>query len=128
MKISVKHDKDKEQLGSLVAYELLPFNPRRLYCIYDVSRFISRGHHAHKNLKQLLFCTYGSIEVTLFDGRNKSVHILDNPTNFLEVGKMVWHTMKWLKKNSVLIVLASEQYDELDYIRDYDEFLRMVNK
>jgi dTDP-4-dehydrorhamnose 3,5-epimerase-like enzyme len=100
----------------------------RAYFVYGAKEGVIRGNHAHKKLEQLLVCVYGVIEVTLFDGQNEMVHILDDPTKNLKVGSMLWRTMKWLKDDSVLFVLATEQYDETDYIRDYDVFLQTVNK
>jgi dTDP-4-dehydrorhamnose 3,5-epimerase-like enzyme len=114
--------------GNIMVYEPLFGLFNRVYFIYGVKKEVVRGHHAHKNLEQLLVCIYGSIEVTLFDGQHETIHILDDPSKNLKVGAMMWRTMRWLKDDSVLFVLATEQYDELDYIRDYDEFLRMVNK
>lgn len=103
---------------------VLPFEIKRVYYSYGVKEGILRGFHAHKKLQQLLICVYGSIEVTLDDGRGmiESI-ILDNPANGLYVGPSTWRTIKWLKGNSVLLVLASEHYDESDYIRDYNNFL-----
>jgi dTDP-4-dehydrorhamnose 3,5-epimerase-like enzyme len=114
--------------GKIMVYEPLIGLYDRVYFVYGAKKGTLRGHHAHKKLEQLLVCVYGVIEVTLFDGQNEIVHILDDPTKSLKVESMVWRTMKWLKDDSVLFVLATEQYDETDYIRDYDVFLQMVNK
>jgi dTDP-4-dehydrorhamnose 3,5-epimerase-like enzyme len=114
--------------GKIMAYEPLIGTYDRVYFVYGAKKGTSRGHHAHKKLEQLLVCVYGSIEVTLFDGRHETVRILDNPTFSLSVGPMVWRTMRWLKDDSILFVLATEPYDETDYIRDYDIFLQTVNK
>jgi len=96
----------------------------RAYFIYDVPTSFERGHHAHKALEQLLICVYGAIEIMCDDGEKKEYTVLDDPSRGLYVGKGIWRTMKWLKDDSVLLVLASEYYDESDYIRDYNEFIR----
>ena len=114
--------------GKILVYEPLIGLYDRVYFVYGAKEGVIRGNHAHKKLEQLLVCVYGVIEVTLFDGENEMVHILDDPTKSLKVGSMVWRTMKWLKDDSVLFVLATEQYDETDYIRDYNVFLQTVNK
>ena len=121
-------DNINPSIGKIMVYEPLIGLYDRVYFVYGAKKGTSRGHHAHKKLEQLLVCVYGVIEVTLFDGQNEMVHILDDPTKSLKVGSMVWRTMRWLKDDSVLFVLATEQYDETDYIRDYDVFLQTVNK
>jgi dTDP-4-dehydrorhamnose 3,5-epimerase-like enzyme len=127
MKISKSVSVDNHN-GNLIVYEPITGQYDRVYFIYGAKKDVVRGHHAHRKLEQLMLCVYGSIEVTIFDGQKETIHILDDPTKTLKVGAMVWRTMKWLKDDSVLFVLATEQYDEMDYIRDYDEFLQMVNK
>jgi dTDP-4-dehydrorhamnose 3,5-epimerase-like enzyme len=114
--------------GKIMVYEPLFGLYDRVYFVYGAKKGTSRGHHAHKKLEQLMVCVYGEIEVTLFDGENEMVHILDDPTKSLKVGSLVWRTIKWLKDDSVLFVLATEPYDETDYIRDYDIFIQTVNK
>lgn len=106
----------------------IPFEIKRVYYTYGVEKDIIRGHHAHKKLEQILICLYGSIEVTLDDGHNNTeTVILSDPSIPLYVGPSMWRTMKWLQSNSVLLVLASEHYDESDYIRDYENFIYWVN-
>lgn len=73
-----------------------------------------------------MFCAYGSIRFLLDDGNEVFEVILDHPSNVLYIGPLIWHTMEWQIDNSVLVVLASENYLESDYIRNYDEFLRIV--
>lgn len=106
----------------------ISFDINRVYYIYKASSGITRGCHAHKELEQVLICLYGSIEIVLDDGFQKEIIILDDPSKGLYVGPKMWRTMKWLKDDSVLLVLASDYYDESDYIRDYDVFLDFLNK
>lgn len=106
----------------------IPFEIKRVYYTYGAEKDIVRGNHAHKKLEQILMCPYGSIEVTLDDGHsNTETVILNDPSITLYVGPSTWRTMKWLRSNSVLLVLASEHYDESDYIRDYESFIYWVN-
>jgi len=105
----------------------IPFRIRRIYYIYDVDKGVERGHHAHKLNKQLLFCPYGEIEVIIDDGKKKESIMLDNPTKGLILYPGLWREMIWHKKESVLCVAASELYDPLEYIRNYDEFLEYVS-
>jgi len=106
----------------------VPFEIKRVYYIYDVPAGTKRGMHAHKTLKQFLWCPYGAIKIVLDNGKEKKEYILDSPQKGLIVGEGIWHNMYWLKDNSVLCVAASDYYDENDYIRDYDEFLRLVQE
>lgn len=99
------------------------FQMKRFYYIYDVPAKTWRGGHAHKKLKQLLFCPYGSIRIELDDGRERRVEVLDHPEEGLLLEPGIWRDMYWNIDNSVLCVAASEEYDESDYIRDYHVFL-----
>jgi dTDP-4-dehydrorhamnose 3,5-epimerase-like enzyme len=121
---------DNLDLGVLQFFNNLDayiFNTKRFYTISNVKSGVVRGHHAHKRLHQIIFCAYGRIKVSLSDGCESVTHILDNPSQIIYVEPMIWHTMEWLVDDSVLVVLASENYDESDYIRDYNEFLRLSN-
>ena len=104
---------------------VVPFDIKRVYYTYAVQAETIRGFHAHKELQQILICIYGKIEVMLDNGEGKIEKlILDLPQKGLYVGPQTWRTIKWLQDDSVLLVLASEHYDESDYIRDYDEFIK----
>ena len=110
-------------------YDLLAelgFQVRRVYYIYGADKDAQRGFHAHKRLRQLLFCPHGSICITLDDGRERQSVLLDKPGKILQVEPCLWREMEWLVSDSVLCVMASEYYDESDYIRDYAEFLRYI--
>lgn len=128
--INIKELKDKN-LGSLAFFESMndiPFEIKRVYYIYHVPKGGERGGHAHKSLRQMLFCTYGKIEIILNDGYEKNSVLLDNPSQGLLIGEGIWRDMIWLQEESVLCVVASEYYDETDYIRNYDEFIRLVKE
>lgn len=103
----------------------LPFTPKRVYWTYGVPEGTERGGHAHKTLWQVLLCVHGSITVRLDDGMGwKEEMTLGNPAEGLLLPPPFWHTMKFGRPDSVLVVIASEPYDEADYFRDYGEFLR----
>lgn len=106
----------------------IPFNIKRIYYTYEVPLDLKRGKHAHKTLQQLLWCPYGAIEVILDNGKEKKSYLLDSPHKGLLVLKGYWHDMYWRKENSVLCVAASDYYNEEDYIRDYDKFLKYVEE
>lgn len=115
--------------GYLSVFEThdIGFDVARIYYIYDVPCGIQRGMHAHPNLKQALFCPYGSIEVSIDDGRgHKDAYMLDEPSKCLIVPERVWREMVWREQGSVLVVAASLPYDQTVYIRDYSEFLDLV--
>ena len=82
-------------------------------------------HRAHRALEQALVCVRGAISVTLEARGDRKTCVLDDPAVGLYIGPMTWHTMTWIEDDSVLLVLASDYYDEADYIRDYGEFLRL---
>ena len=113
-------------LGSLSFLEAgtdTSFPINRIYYIYDVPAGTQRGGHAHKRLRQLLFCPSGCIEIQLSDGAQHVSILLDSPNKALLIGPGLWRDMIWRTENAVLCVAASDHYDEKDYIRDYNEFL-----
>lgn len=100
---------------------------KRVYYIHGVRVGTVRGHHAHKALEQFLICISGTIEVSLDNGLGaQRSFMLDSPCTGLYVAPGEWRTMKWVEDNSVLLVIASTEYNEADYIRNYEEFLAYV--
>lgn len=115
--------------GALQFFEAnrdIPFDIKRIYYITGVPNGVNRGMHAHKKLRQLLFCPYGKIQIIIDDGKNKYSHILERPEEGLLLTPCVWREMVWLQKDSVLCVAASDYYDEADYIRNYTEFIQYL--
>jgi acetyltransferase-like isoleucine patch superfamily enzyme/dTDP-4-dehydrorhamnose 3,5-epimerase-like enzyme len=104
----------------------LPFLPKRYFIVFDVPGKDVRGEHAHKTLQQLLLCVKGTCCVALDDGLNRGKVILDDPGKALYIPPMVWASQYKYSSDAVLLVLASDEYDAADYIRDYDEFMRQV--
>lgn len=101
----------------------VPFDIRRAYWVYDVPGGECRGGHAHKQLRQLIIAVSGSFHVTLDDGTRKETYLLNHPWQGLVVETGVWRTLDDFSSGAVCLVLASEPYEEDDYIYDYDEFI-----
>lgn len=106
----------------------IPFKIRRVHWIYDVPGGVSRGGHAHKELSQFIIAASGSFTVTLDDGTVKRAFTLNMPYQGLLVKPGVWRNLDDFSSGSVCLVLASEKYDESDYIKEYDEFLKYRGK
>ena len=116
-----------EGMGSLsfVEKEIIPFSIKRVYYLYDVPFNGERGGHAHKDLFQVLIALNGSFELLLDDGSNTKKILLDSPNIGLYIPNGIWREMNNFSKNSICLVLASEDYDENDYIRNYQDFKEM---
>lgn len=120
-----------DERGSLVVIESnknIPFDVKRLYYIYDAKPDIPRGFHAHKELKQIAFCLKGKCKMLMDNGIDKQEIWLDQPNKGLLIPPMMWHEMHDFSDDCVLLVLASDFYDESDYIRKYDDFIDEINK
>jgi dTDP-4-dehydrorhamnose 3,5-epimerase-like enzyme len=119
-----------DERGSLVALEgnkNVPFDIKRVYYIFGTKEGVSRGFHAHRNLKQVAVCVTGSCRFILDNGKQREEVALDKSTTGLLIDDLTWREMYDFSPDCVLMVLASEYYDESDYIRDYQEFLKAVN-
>lgn len=114
--------------GKLVVIEgnrHVPFEIKRVYYIYGTSPDVARGFHAHKELRQVAVCLSGQCRIVMDDGSKKKDVILNSPSQALLVDKMQWHEMYDFSSDCVLMVLASNIYDESDYIRDYENFISL---
>ena len=120
------HGDERGQLVSLEEYNDIPFTIKRVYFMYDTLNNVIRGMHAHKHLEQILFCVHGSCKVLLDNGKEKKIVPLERPYEGLYIPGNMWREMYDFSSDAVLMVLASEIYNEEDYIRDYDEFLQFV--
>lgn len=106
----------------------VPFDIQRVYYLYDVPGGSDRGSHAHKNLHQFVVAMSGSFDLVLDDGHNKKRFHLNRSYYGLYVCPMMWRDLDNFSSGAVCMVLASEHYDENDYIRDYSQFLSLANK
>lgn len=122
-----QHGDKRGQLVALEEFKDIPFKIKRVYYMYDTEQGVTRGYHAHKSLQQIWICIHGSCKIRLDNGKEKKVVPLEKPYEGLYVSNAMWREMFDFSSDAVLMVLASELYDESDYIRDYDEFLKFVN-
>ena len=114
-----------DERGSLTVLESeknIPFEMRRVYYIANTMQGVSRGFHAHKTLRQIAVCVSGRCKMLLDDGCEKAWVWLEPSSKGLFIEPYVWHEMHEFSSDCVLLVIASDYYDEADYIRDYDVF------
>lgn len=106
-------------------HQNIPFTISRIYYLYDIPGGESRGGHAHKELHQLIIAASGSFEVLLDDGKNKKIVRLNRPNYGLMVVPGIWRELFEFSSGAICMVLASQKYNETDYIRDYNSFLNI---
>lgn len=123
-----QHGDERGQLVALETFRDIPFEIKRVYYMYDTEKGVCRGHHSHKTLEQILICIHGSCKILLDNGEEKKVVPLEKPYEGLYVPKNMWREMFDFSEDAVLMVLASEYYNEEDYIRNYNEFLNEIGK
>lgn len=119
------------QEGTLTVIEKsnnLPFTVKRVYYISGAPNMLVRGQHAHRELKRLLFCPSGGCDFTLDDGRERLTIEVRTPDHGIYIYGPIWLEFTNFSPDCVVMSLASEEYDEADYIRDYDEFLKFVGQ
>ncbi len=105
----------------------IPFDVARVYWVYDVPAGESRGGHAHKHCREFIVAVGGSFTVTLDDGHNRETFHMNHPYQGLLVETGVWRTLDDFSSGAVCLVLASEPFEESDYVRDYSDFKRYVD-
>lgn len=118
---------ERGSLVSLESNENVPFDIKRVYYISGTKEGVSRGFHAHRNLKQVVVCVTGSCRFVLDNGKQREEVVLDKSTMGLLINDLTWREMYDFSPDCVLLVLANEHYDESDYIRDYQEFFKVAN-
>ena len=119
----------KDLRGNLSVGEFpndIPFEVKRYFLVYDVPSMETRGEHAHRNCHQFLICVHGSCAVVADDGHTRQEFRLDRPEIGIHLPPLVWGTQYKYSPDAVLLVFASEHYDAADYIRDYDQFTRLI--
>ena len=127
--IDFKVHADKE--GKLVALEKgedFPFEIKRVYYIWDTLQNEIRGKHAHRKLEQVIVCLRGSCDFYLDNGHEKIKIPMNDPTKGLYIKHNIWREFTNFSSDCVVMVLASEHYDESDYIRNYEDFLKEISK
>jgi len=106
----------------------VPFEIKRVFYLYDVPTGNNRGAHAHKKLHQFLICLSGSFDVTVDDGLNQDTIHLNRPWKGLHIPPMVWAAEVNFDPGSVCLVMASDYFDESDYYRNYDQYLKALTE
>lgn len=117
----------EDEKGNLTAIEgniNLPFELARVFYLYDIPGGEARGAHAHKECHQFLIAAHGSFEVVLDDGINRRTVVLNRPYFGLHIPKGIWAAEQGFSSGAICLVMTSHKYDESDYIRDYDDFLK----
>lgn len=117
--------------GNLISLEQnnnIPFEIKRMYYIYGTGSDITRGHHAHKKLKQVLVAISGSCDIKIDNGKEEHSVNLSSPEKGLLIDSVVWREMSNFSSDCVLVVLADSLYEEGDYLRDYDGFIKYIKK
>ena len=120
-----------DERGSLIAVESqksIPFEIKRVYYIFDTKSFVTRGKHAHKDLEQVMIAVSGGCKLKLTDGKKEQEFLLNKRDLGIYIGRMIWREMSEFSSDCVLLVLASNYYSEDEYTRNYDEFIKLVNK
>jgi dTDP-4-dehydrorhamnose 3,5-epimerase-like enzyme len=122
------HGDDRGSLVALEEQQNIPFSIKRVYYMFDTKTGVRRGFHAHKKLKQLAIVMKGSCRFLLDDGKEKTDVLLNDPAQGLLIESFLWREMFDFSEDCVLMVLADSLYDEDDYIRDYQDFLNMIDE
>ena len=124
--VETQYISDEAGLCIVEGQKAVPFDIKRVYYIFNVDNSAIRGKHAHKKTKQTLFCIRGSVKVTLDDGKEREIVHLDKPNEGIYLDTLMWHEMHDFSPDAVLVVFASEYFEESDYIRSYDEFINFI--
>ena len=117
---------DRGNLTIIESLKDIPFHIKRIYYLNEVPENSVRGGHAHKDLHQVIIALAGSFEVLFDDGVSKKLVHLYDPNQGFYVAPMIWRDIKNFSEGSICLVLASEYFDESDYYRDYDEFIKQI--
>lgn len=129
IKLPIKDNLLKGKLSFMESNTHIPFNIKRIFYIYDIKDLtVIRGGHAHKTLQQVIFCLNGSFTLELDNGNEKEEIYLNKPNEGVIIEAKIWLTMKKISKNTIIMVIASDYYDEIDYIRNYKEFQECIER
>lgn len=105
----------------------LPFEIKRVYYLYDVPGGVDRGGHGHRQLQQLIVAVSGSFDLEITDGNEKVIYNLNRPSLGVVMPSGLWRELTNFSSGSICLVLASQEYDEYDYIRDFSEYKKLSN-
>lgn len=111
---------------AFIQNDILPFEFKRIYYLFDIPSNAFRGGHSHINQNEVLIALSGSFEVTVNDGFEKKSFLLNKPNVGLYISTGIWRELQNFSSGAVCLVIASDVFDEDDYIRDYDEFLELI--
>lgn len=126
IELPLKSD-DRGDLVFLEAKKHLPFSIKRLFYIFNTRSTMPRGFHAHKKNRLVLICLAGTVVIKLDDGSNVNQIRLNRPNQALLIEPKIWHNLEQFSPGAIVLACASEPYDEKDYIRDYQEFIKYVS-
>ena len=122
--ISIPKIEDNRGNLSVIENDVIPFEIKRVYYLYDVPAGAERGGHAHIDQKEFLIALSGSFDVVLNDGQNEQIVSMNKPYEGLLINQGIWRELNNFSSGSVCLVIASAVYEEQDYIREFDEFLK----
>jgi len=122
------HEDSRGKLISLEYGNIIPFEIKRIYYLYEMDEITKRGSHAHKSLEQIIFAISGSCTLSADDGNSSEEYSLSSASEGYLIKGTIWREMYNFSKDCILVVIANQIYEENDYIRDYDEFLRTINE
>jgi oxalate decarboxylase/phosphoglucose isomerase-like protein (cupin superfamily) len=125
--ISIPKIEDNRGNLSVIEHDILPFEMKRVYYLYDVPSGAERGGHSHKEQKEFLIALSGSFDVILNDGNEQKIISLNKPYEGLLINSGIWRELNNFSSGSVCLVIASAVFDEGDYIRAFEEFKKYKN-
>lgn len=123
-----KHTRPNGNLTVVENNSMAPFEVKRVYYLYDVPAGEERGGHAHKELQQFIIAVSGSFDVVIDDGNVRRTVSLNRPFKGLHIRPGIWRELENFSSGAVCLVLASEHYDEADYIREYSRFIEYIEE
>lgn len=123
--VDIRNNSDVNgSLGFIEGGRDVPFQIARAFYVYGVHAGDIRGQHAHRFCHQFLVCVHGKVEVTCDDGKNKKTFVLDSPLKGLHIPPSIWAEQRYFSSDAMLLVLADRLFEESDYMRDYDGFIK----
>ena len=126
--ITVPKIEDDALLMFMEGQKEIPFSIKRVYIITNCDSKLDRGHHSHKVTEQVLFCIKGCVDMYLDNSSSTELVTIDRPNIGIYLPPNLWHEMRNISKDAIMLVVASHKYDEQDYIRDYEEFISYSRK